>query len=145
MTSLPYSSSSLRSLPPRNGRGDSSTGLLGRSFPSRQGYSSMDDSREGSGSSLVPPVIDDSEVEGEGGDYMRRSSVESLGKRRARTAASALQGKDRELEMASDEDWFEIANPERRKDHLTRYTLASSFPPHSPSSPIATCRPSFTY
>ncbi|CAI8057910.1 Proton-coupled amino acid transporter 1 [Geodia barretti] len=125
MTSLPHSSSSQRSIPLNSGRGESSSGsgLLGRSFHSRDYMSTSpaagEDEREGSGSQLVTPVIDDSEVEGEGGRYLSHTSLESFGKRRARSAASVLQGKDGELEEADDEDWFDLPNPNRRKEHLT--------------------------
>ena len=67
----------------------------------------------------MTPVIDDSEVEGEGGRYLSRS-FDSVGKKRARSAANVLQGKGGDLEEADDEDWFEIPNPNRRKKHLTR-------------------------
>ena len=135
MTSLPHSSSSQRSIPLNSGRGESSSGsgLLGRSFHSRDYMSTSpaagEDEREGSGSQLVTPVIDDSEVEGEGGRYLSHTSLESFGKRRARSAASVLQGKDGELEEADDEDWFDLPNPNRRKEHLTRWTILPIVPP----------------
>ena len=137
MTSLPHSSQ--RSIPLNSGRGggesSSGSGLLGRPFQSRDykstGSAAGEDDREGSGSQLVTPVIDDSEVEGEGGCYLSHTSLDSFGKRRARSAASVLQGKDGDLEEADDEDWFEIPNPNRRKEHLTRWTIIP--PPFSTS------------
>lgn len=122
MSSLP--ASSLHTLPPNNDSGDDSSserqGLLSQSAPKRD-YRST--SLESSGS-LVPPIIGDDEVEVEGGGYLRRSRS-SLDRRRAQTAASALQGgrknrSNEQLQASGEEDWFHIANEERRKDHLTR-------------------------
>ena len=105
---------------------NSSSSLLGRSFPRRdyRGTASDEDEREGSGGNLVTPVIDDSEVEGEGGRYSSSTrSLDSLGKKRARSAASVLQGHGGDLDEAADDDWFMIPNPHRRKEHLTRCAM----------------------
>ena len=124
MSSVP-DGSSLRTLPPN----DISDGLsprqslLSQSL-SRRDYSSITssskDSKEGSGSSLISPIIDEEDVDMECGTYLQRS-MDSLDRRRARTAASTLQrGNSEGLETAEDEEWYEIANPTRRKEHLTR-------------------------
>ena len=114
MTSVP--STSLGTLPPSSRESSLLSGSLGRRD---YGSASRRDSREDSGGSLVPPVIEESEVEVEGGGYVSRS-LESLGKRRARRAADSLQVRGEEMKVAAEEEWFEITNPERRKDHLTR-------------------------
>ena len=110
MSSLP--AASLRSLPPDDDSEDSATSskqaLLSRSVPRRH-YSST----SGGGGSLVAPVIGDDEVEV---DLLRRSR-DSLDRRRARSAASALQDEDKSF---SEGDWYHIANENRRQDHLTR-------------------------
>ena len=165
MTSLP-GASSLRALPPSDGEESESSidssgnsrRLLAHSLSGggRGKYGSTarghHDERENSGSTLVSPIIDDCEVVGERRGYLGSSgSVESSFNRR-RTAADALQGGKRESDPSAGEDWYIIANPERRRDHLTR----SEHPPtpnrHTPVAPdtistpsIVTSRPSFIY
>ena len=112
MASLP-SQSSLRTLPLSSVQNASLVG----SPDNARSYGATD-SREDSGGSLVPPVIDDSEVAVEGGGYMSRS-LDTMRRSRARKAAGFLQ--DREMESDREDEWFEIANPERRRDHLTRF------------------------
>ena len=122
MSSLP--ASSMRTLPPDRNSGEDSPSpkqrLLSQSGPRPSYYGTS--WQESSGSSLVPPVIGDDEVEAEGGDYLRRSR-NSLDKFRAQTAASALQGGSHQhLLDSGDDDWCHVEGDHvcRRKDHLTR-------------------------
>lgn len=121
MTSLP--GSSLRSLPPDESNGEegfsSKRKLLSQSL-SRSNYGSTDpDIRESSSSPrLVSPIIGDDEV------VSLSQSSGSYERRRAQTAAGALQGEGpgEHLHLQSgEEDWYHVANPLKRKVHLTRY------------------------
>lgn len=123
MSSVP--ASSLRTLPPNDGQDSVSSSsssrssnrrLLSQSLSGDYG-STVQDERENSGSTLVSPIIDESEIEVEGGGYLRRST-DSLNRQRAKLAANTLQG--RRERAGTDDDWYVIANPERRKKNLTR-------------------------
>ena len=135
MSSLP--SSSLRTLPPNDGddsiRDDDSLAevrpitTLGAKHQSTGALSWS--SGAGPGSSLVSPIIGDDEVE----TSSLSRSRSSLDRRRAQTAAGALQRGTEPLLTATgeenDDDWFHVANEHRREKHLTRFAVLSPSPP----------------